>query len=137
MAKKISSKLPKRKGEFTFRGKSVDDLKKLSIDEFALLVPSRQRRTIQRGLSEDHKKLMHKVKIKDPNIRTHLRDMIILPDMVGMKISIHNGKEFLPVEIMPEMLGHYFGEFVMTRKKVSHGAAGIGATRSSKFIPLK
>ena len=137
MAKKISSKLPKRKGEFTFRGKSLEDLKKLNIDEFALLVPARQRRTIQRGLSEGHKKLLHKVKIKDPNIRTHLRDMIILPEMVGMKIAIHNGKEFAPVEIMPEMLGHYFGEFVMTRKKVSHGAAGIGATRSSKFIPLK
>ena len=137
MAKKISSKLPKRKGEFTFRGKSLEDLKKLNIDEFALLVPARQRRTIQRGISEGHKKLLHKVKIKDPNIRTHLRDMIILPEMVGMKIAIHNGKEFTPVEIMPEMLGHYFGEFVMTRKKVSHGAAGIGATRSSKFIPLK
>jgi small subunit ribosomal protein S19 len=137
MAKKISSKLPKRKGEFTFRGKSLEDLKKLNIDEFALLVPARQRRTIQRGLSEGHKKLLHKVKTKDPNIRTHLRDMIILPEMVGMKIAIHNGKEFTPVEITPEMLGHYFGEFVMTRKKVSHGAAGIGATRSSKFIPLK
>lgn len=137
MAKKISSKLPKRKGEFTFRGKSIDDLKKLNLDEFAVLVPSRQRRTIQRGFSEEHKKLLHKVKIKDPNIRTHLRDMIVLPEMIGMKINIHNGKEFTPVEIMPEMLGHYFGEFVLTRKKVSHGAAGIGATRSSKFIPLK
>ena len=137
MAKKISSKLPKRKGEFTYRGKSLDELRKLSLEEFALLVPSRQRRTIQRGLSEEHKKLMHKVKINDPNIRTHLRDMIVLPEMIGMKINIHSGKEFTPVEIMPEMVGHYFGEFVLTRKKVSHGAAGIGATRSSKFIPLK
>jgi small subunit ribosomal protein S19 len=137
MAKKISSKLPKRKGEYTYRGKSLDDLQKLSLEEFALLVPSRQRRTIQRGFSEGHKKLMHKVKIKDPNIRTHLRDMIVLPDMIGMKIAIHSGKEFTPIEIMPEMVGHYFGEFVLTRRKVSHGAAGIGATRSSKFIPLK
>ncbi len=137
MAKKISSKLPKRKGEFTYRGKSMEEVKKLSLDEFAQLVPSRQRRTMQRGFSEEHKKLIHKVKIKDPNIRTHLRDMIVLPEMIGMKISIHNGKEFTPIEIMPEMLGHYFGEFVMTRKKVTHGAAGVGATRSSKFIPLK
>ncbi len=137
MAKKISSKLPKRKGEFTYRGKSLDELRKLSLEDFALLVPSRQRRTIQRGLSEEHKKLLHKVKINDPNIRTHLRDMIVLPEMIGMKINIHSGKEFTPVEIMPEMVGHYFGEFVLTRKKVSHGAAGIGATRSSKFIPLK
>jgi len=137
MAKKISSKLPKRKGEFTYRGKSLDELRKLTLEEFALLVPSRQRRTIQRGLSEEHKKLLHKVKINDPNIRTHLRDMIVLPEMIGMKINIHSGKEFSPVDIMPEMVGHYFGEFVLTRKKVSHGAAGIGATRSSKFIPLK
>lgn len=137
MARKESSKIPKRKGEFTFRGKTLEDLKKLTFDEFALLVPARQRRTMQRGLSEDHKKLLHKVKIKDPGIRTHLRDMIILPEMVGLKIAIHSGKEFTPVDIIPEMLGHYFGEFVLTRKKVSHGAAGIGATRSSKFIPLK
>src|SRR5574341_1864963 len=137
MAKKISSKIPKRKGEFTFRGKPLEELKKMSIEEFALLVPARQRRTIQRGLSEEHKKLLHKVKINDPNIRTHLRDMIILPEMIGMKIAIHSGKEYTPVEMIPEMLGHYLGEFVLTRKKVSHGAAGIGATRSSKFIPLK
>jgi len=137
MAKKILSKLPKRKGEFTYRGKLLEDLKKLSLEEFALLVPARQRRAIQRGFSEEHKKLLHKVKIKDPNIRTHLRDMIVLPEMIGMKINIHSGKEFTPVELVPEMLGHYFGEFVLTRKKVSHGAAGVGATRSSKFIPLK
>ena len=137
MARRESSKIPKRKGEFTFRGKSLEELKKLSQDEFALLVPSRQRRTLQRGLSEDHKKLLHKVKIKDPNIRTHLRDMIVLPEMVGLKIAIHSGKEFTPIDILPEMMGHYFGEFVLTRKKVSHGAAGIGATKSSKFVPLK
>ena len=137
MARRESSKIPKRKGEFTFRGKSLEELKKLSQDEFALLVPSRQRRTLQRGISEDHKKLLHKVKIKDPIIRTHLRDMIVLPEMVGMKIAIHSGKEFTPIDILPEMMGHYFGEFVLTRKKVSHGAAGIGATKSSKFVPLK
>lgn len=137
MAKKISSKLPKRKGEFTYRGKSLEDLRKLSLEEMALLMPSRQRRTIQRGFSEDHRKLLHKIKIKDPNIRTHLRDMIVLPEMIGTKIAIHSGKEFTPIDIIPEMVGHYFGEFVLTRKKVTHGAAGIGATRSSKFIPLK
>jgi len=137
MAKKLSTKVPKRKGEFTYRGKSLEDLKKLSIEDFANLVPARQRRTIQRGFSEQHKILLHKIKIKDPNIRTHLRDMIVLPEMVGMKIAIHSGKEFVPIDMIPEMMGHYFGEFVLTRKKVNHGAAGIGATRSSKFIPLK
>lgn len=137
MAKKISSKLPKRKGEFTYRGKKLDELQKLNLEEFAALVPSRQRRSIQRGLSEEHKKLLSNVKTKDQNIRTHLRDMVVVPEMVGLKIAIHNGKEFVPVEIIPEMLGHYLGEFALTRKKVAHGAAGVGATKSSKFVPLK
>lgn len=137
MAKKSSSKLPKRKGEFTYRGKKLDELKKLSLDEFAQLVPSRQRRTIQRGFSEDHKKLLNKVRNKKQNIKTHLRDMIVIPEMLGLKIGIHNGKEYVPVEIIPEMLGHYFGEFAITRQRVNHGAAGVGATRSSKFVPLK
>lgn len=137
VAKKLSSKLPKRKGEFTYRGKKMDELKKLSLDEFAQLVPSRQRRTIKRGFSEEHKKFLEKIKKRDSNLRTHLRDMIILPEMVGLMIGIHNGKEFVPVEIMPEMLGRYLGEFSATRHRVSHGAAGVGATRSSKFVPLK
>src|SRR5659263_282627 len=97
MARRESSKIPKRKGEFTFRGKSLEELKKLSQDEFALLVPSRQRRTLQRGISEDHKKLLHKVKIRDPNIRTHLRDMIVLPEMVGLKIAIHSGLSLIHI----------------------------------------
>ncbi len=136
MAKKTSSKLPRRKGEFTYRGKTLEELKKLSLEEFAKLVPSRQRRSILRGLSEEHKKLLNKIK-QNKVVRTHLRDMIIVPEMVGSRIGIHNGKEFVQVEIIPEMLGHYLGEFAMTRKKVVHGAAGVGATRSSKFVPLK
>jgi len=137
MAKKISSKLPKRKGEFTYRGKKMEDLQKLSLDEFAVLVPSRQRRTINRGFSEEHKKLLNKVRNRNENIRTHLRDMIVVPEMVGLKMGIHNGKEFVQVQIIPEMLGHYLGEYALTRGRVNHGAAGVGATRSSKFVPLK
>ena len=137
MAKKISSKLPKRKGEFTYRGQKMEDLQKLSLDEFAVLVPARQRRTIKRGFSEEKKKLLNKVRNKNENIRTHLRDMIVLPEMVGMNIGVHNGKQYVPVEIMPEMLGHYLGEYALTRTRVNHGAAGVGATRSSKFVPLK
>jgi len=99
-------------------------------------------RAIARGLSPRHKKLLEKIKewkennIQKP-IRTHLRDMIILPEMVGMKFAVHNGKEFVTIEIVPEMIGHRLGEFVLTRKRVVHGAPGIGATRSSMFIPLK
>ncbi len=137
MAREKVTKVPRRKEEFTYRGRPISELKKLKLEELAKLFPARQRRTLLRGLSEDHKKLLAKIKSNDPNVRTHLRDMIVLPDMVGKKVFVHGGKDFQPVEIMPEMIGHYLGEFVLTRKKVSHGAAGIGATRSSKYVPLK
>jgi small subunit ribosomal protein S19 len=57
--------------------------------------------------------------------------------MVGKTIEIYNGKVFNRVEIIPEMVGHYLGEYSLTRGRVSHGSAGVGATRSSKFVPLK
>ena len=136
MAKKAGSKLPKRKEEFTYRGHKVADLAKLSIDEIAELFPARQRRSIKRGFSKEHKKLLANLKASD-SVRTHLRDMIVLPEMVGKSIEIYNGKSFENVEVMTEMVGHYFGEFSLTRAKVMHGSAGVGATRSSKFVPLK
>ncbi len=136
MAKKSGSKLPKRKEEFLYRGRKVADLGQLSIEELAGLLPARQRRTIKRGLSKEHKKLLADLKKKD-SVRTHIRDMIIFPEMVGKNIEIYNGKAFEKVEIMPEMIGHYFGEFALTRGRVQHGAAGVGATRSSKYVPLK
>ncbi|MRG76609.1 MAG: 30S ribosomal protein S19 [ANME-2 cluster archaeon] len=137
MAKKSTTKLPKRKGEFTYRGKTLRDLKKLSLEEFAQLLPARQRRTINRGLGDEHKKILNKINEGDTTIKTHLRDMIILPEMVGLNLEIHNGKSFEKVEVIPEMLGHYFGEYSFTRRRVSHGSAGVGATKSSKFVPLK
>lgn len=137
MAKKSTTKLPKRKGEFTYRGKTLRDLKMLSLEEFAQLLPARQRRTIYRGLGDEHKKILNKINDGDTIIKTHLRDMIILPEMVGLNLEIHNGKSFEKVEVIPEMLGHYFGEYSFTRKRVSHGSAGVGATKSSKFVPLK
>ncbi|MCD4840775.1 MAG: 30S ribosomal protein S19 [Methanosarcinales archaeon] len=137
MAKKSTTKLPKRKGEFTYRGKTLRDLKMLSLEEFAQLLPARQRRTINRGLGDEHKKILNKINDGDTTIKTHLRDMIILPEMVGLNLEIHNGKSFEKVEVIPEMLGHYFGEYSFTRRRVSHGSAGVGATKSSKFVPLK
>jgi small subunit ribosomal protein S19 len=70
-------------------------------------------------------------------IKTHLRDMIILPDMIGVTIKVHNGKEFVPVSIRPEMVGHYVGEYSITNKRVQHGAPGVGSSRSSLYVPLK
>jgi small subunit ribosomal protein S19 len=95
-----------------------------------------------RGFPPRHKKLLEKIrKVKEAGgtgtIRTHLRDMIVLPEMVGLKFGIYNGKEFVMVDMVPEMVGHKFGEFAQTRKKVVHGAPGLGATRSSLYVPLK
>ncbi len=119
-----------------YRGRKISDLAKLSIDELAELLPARQRRSIKRGVSKEQKKLLTTLRGKE-TVRTHLRDMIILPEMVGKSIEIYNGKSFEKVEVMPEMIGHFFGEFALTRGRVQHGAAGVGATRSSKFVPLK
>ncbi len=63
--------------------------------------------------------------------------MVILPEMVGVTILVHDGKGFSPVEVSPEMMGHYLGEFAITNKPVKHGTPGIGASRSSMYVPLK
>ena len=78
-----------------------------------------------------------KNKAKKSALKTHVRDLIILPEMVGVKIGVHNGKEFVAMEIRPEMIGHYLGEFAITNKPVRHGTPGIGASRSSMYVPLK
>jgi len=132
-----------REGEFTYRGHTLDELQSMSLDEVAELLPARQRRTITRGLSVEHEKLLETARdageeetANDP-IRTHLRDMPIVPEFVGLTFSVYNGQEFQRVQVDPEMIGHYLGEFQLTRTSVEHGQAGIGATRSSKFVPLK
>jgi small subunit ribosomal protein S19 len=122
--------------EFTYRGKSVEELKKLSLKEFSQLLPSRQRRTLSEGLSEEHKNLLKDIK-RGKNVKTHCRNMVIVPEIIGSTIKIYSGKEFVPVIIMAEMVGHYLGEFVQTRKKVVHHAPGIGATKSSAALSVK
>ncbi len=131
--------------EFTYRGYTLEQLQSMSMDEFITLLPSRQRRSLQRGLTPEQRILLEKLrKAKEAMkrgekvvIKTHSRDMVILPEMVGLTIGVHNGKEFVPVEIKPEMIGHYLGEFAITNKPVKHGTPGIGATRSSMYVPLK
>ena len=125
------------KKEFTYRGKTLDELKKLSVSEFSMLVPARQRRSLKRGFTEQQKILLKRVRAKKKNIETHCRDMIILPEMVGLTIRIHNGKAFTPVIILEEMISHYLGEFALTRNRVEHSAPGIGATRSSASLSVK
>ncbi len=126
--------------EFSYRGHSLDSVLSMSMDEFINLLPSRQRRSLQRGLTPEQRILLEKMreaKTSDAQIKTHVRDLVILPEMVGAKVMVHNGKEFTPVEIRAEMIGHYLGEFAITNKPVRHGTPGIGASRSSMYVPLK
>ncbi len=131
--------------EFAYRGHSLEELQTMSMDEFIPLLPSRQRRSLQRGLTAEQRKLLENIrKIKEAGkegqkavIKTHARDMVILPEMVGVAVLVHNGKEFTAVEITPEMIGHYIGEFAITNRPVKHGSPGIGASRSSMYVPLK
>ena len=121
------------KQELTYRGKTIEELKQLDTREFAKLVKSRSRRAILRQFNEIEKFALkcQKKTEKKKQIKTHLRHLVIVPKMVGYKIMVHNGKQYLPIETTIEMLGHRLGEFSVTRSKVAHGAAGIGATRSS------
>ena len=131
--------------EFSYRGHSLNSLTGMSMDEFINILPSRQRRSLQRGLTPEQRILLEKLREakeaqkegKDGSLKTHVRDLIILPEMVGAKIAVHNGKEFVAMEIRPEMIGHYLGEFAITNKPVRHGTPGIGASRSSMYVPLK
>ncbi len=126
------------KKEFTYKGKTLEELKKMTPAEFMKFVPSRIRRTLKKGFTEQQKKVLQNMKANASKVvKTHCRDMVILPEMVGRLIKIHNGKEFLQIEIQPEMLGHVLGEFAITTRKVSHSAPGIGATKSSASMSLK
>jgi len=131
--------------EFSYRGHNLNSLTGMSMDEFINMLPSRQRRSLQRGLTPEQRILLEKLRAakeaqkqgKEVSLKTHVRDLIILPEMVGAKIAVHNGKEFVAIEIKPEMIGHYLGEFAITNKPVRHGTPGIGASRSSMYVPLK
>ena len=130
------------KKDLTFKGKTVEEVIEMKLSDFMNLVTSRARRSLKNGFTEEQKKLLIKIKkskegkYKKP-IKTHCRDMVVIPDMVGQKIFIHTGKEFVPIDISYEMLGRYLGELTMTRKKVSHSAPGIGATKSSAAMSVK
>lgn len=125
--------------KFTYRGKTLEELQKMDLIEFRKLLTSRERRSLKRGFTEEQKKLIKRMKRLGKNkvIRTHVRDMIILPEMIGYKFGVYNGKEFVVIEIKPEMIGHRLGEFTLTRKRPKHSAPGFGATRSSSHVPLK
>ena len=127
---------------FNYRGKKIEELNSIPIDQLLDLFTARQRRSLKRGINDEKRKLSNEIKegndCKTKNqIRTHKRDLIILPYMVGATVNVFSGKEFIPVTIVQEMIGHYLGEYVITNKRVSHGAPGVGASRSSLYVPLK
>ena len=128
--------------EFTYRGLPQKELEELPLDKLLKLFPARIRRSLTRGINDNKRKLIGEIKatkegkLKTP-INTHLRDLIILPFMIGTTVNVYSGKEFVPVTITSEMVSHYLGEYVITNKRVSHGAPGVGASRSSLYVPLK
>jgi small subunit ribosomal protein S19 len=133
--------------KFKYRGYSLEELKQMSMDEIMALLPSRRRRSLSRQgfwtprrkkLLEDIRRAME-AQEKGQNIvvKTHVRDMPILPEMVGATVGVYNGKEYIAINIQPQMIGHVLGEFAPSTKIVRHGAPGIGATRSSLYVPLK
>jgi len=124
--------------EFKYRGLSVEELKKLSIDDFAKLIKSRDRRSLKRGFTEQQKKLLEAIrKDKEKFHKTHVRDMVILPEMIGTKLGIYSGKEWINVVVQPNMIGKRLGDFSIPVKRVKHSAPGIGASRGSKHISVK
>ncbi len=126
--------------ESVYRGKTLEELKKMDKSEMSKIANADVRRIMKRGFSPEEQKFLKNLEKKRKSnkpIKTHCREMLILPDFVGLTISVHNGKEFIPIDIKPNMLFHRLGEYSLTTKQVKHGAPGLKATRSSGFVPIK
>jgi small subunit ribosomal protein S19 len=139
MGRKAKKVEVRRKKEFTLRGRTLPELQELPLSELAKLLGARARRSIRRGFNSETTIFFEKMRAspKDSVLWTHTRDALVLPDHVGRRVAVHTGKEFKEVEVRPEMIGHYYGEFALTRRFEKHSGPGVGATRSSKFMPLK
>lgn len=132
---------------YQFRGKTLDDLRNMELEQFVELLNTKRRRYVKREFGIKHIRLIHKLKaareaVKGPGerpavVKTHIRSMIILPEFVDNVIGIYNGKEFIEVQIKPEMIGHVLADFANAKKIVKHSKAGVGATRSSSATSLK
>jgi len=132
--------------KYTYRGVELDKLLDMSTEEVTNMMNSRKRRSFARGTPKKHTNLLNKLRKAKKNckelekpaiVKTHCRNMVIIPEMVGNICGVYNGKTFIQVEIKPEMIGHYLAEFSISYRPVAHGRPGIGATNSSRFIPLK
>ena len=132
--------------KFSYRGNDLKKLIDMNMDEMSQQLRSRQRRKLRRKMGTKYARFINKLLEakkhtaqgeKPVAIKTHLRDCIVLPSMVQSVINIHKGNGYSNVEVKPEMIGYYLGEFAVTYKRVSHGKPGVGATHSSKFVPIK
>jgi len=145
--KKRTTVTGRRKKQFTYRGYEIEELQSMplwpseedpSLPSVITLLTSRARRSVARGLSVENEHFINRVRrASGRTIRTHRRDVPILPEFVGKRIAVHNGQNFVEIEVKPEMIGHYLGEFAPTRKGVTHSGPGVGATRSSSHVALK
>ena len=136
-SRKAQSAITGRTREFSYRGHTVEELQDMELPQLLELFPARVRRSYNREMNHEQKKVFDDLLGDKERIKTHVRDIIILPTFVGKTIELYNGNSYLKFEIRPEMIGHYLGEFAPTRKVVKHSGPGVGATRSSKFLPLK
>jgi small subunit ribosomal protein S19 len=136
-ARKSQKVIMGRSKEFMFKGLSLEELQKMTLEEVIKILPSRSRRSLLREKNYEQNLVYQKLENDDGELKTHVRDVIILPKAVGKVVEVYNGNSYIKFEIKPEMIGHYLGEFAMTRKEVKHSGPGVGATRSSKFMPLK
>jgi small subunit ribosomal protein S19 len=134
--RKTSRALTERGKELLFKGKSLDELLAMEFEELLKILPSRAKRSLKRGYNSEQEKLHRKLQERD-SVKTRVRDLVILPQYVGKTISVYDGHQYQTFSIKEEMIGHYVGEFVQTRKEVKHSGPGVGATRGSKFLPLK
>ena len=143
--KRLSTTTGRVKKEFTYRGFTMEELSQMELwpsegsdNSIIELLPSRARRSIGRGMSVENEHFLDRIRRNSSTtVRTHRRDMPILPEFVGRRIAIHNGQHFIELDVKPEMIGHYLGEFALSRKNVAHSGPGVGATRSSKHVALK
>jgi small subunit ribosomal protein S19 len=127
----------------TWKGFEEEQVAAISFDDFLKRISSRDRRTLLRmKMNPRLKKFVEKVRlVKKTNpkklIKTHVREAIILPEWLGLTFGVHNGKEFKKVEITMNRVGKRLGDFSHTTGRVAHSGPGVGATRGSKFVPLK
>ena len=135
--KRKSAIQARRKKEFTYRGFTMEELLNMPFQDLLGILPARARRSYVRGLNTEQDVFVQKLRVATAPVKTHRREIFILPEFVGKTVQIHTGREFVSIEIRPEMIGHAIGEFALTRTFGKHSGPGVGATRSSKFLPLK